>query len=164
MFKATVENLDSSISPRSVSIVESRTRSSGFSSPTGSDFAVDEVSNSPKGVTEDVDDRSVALLNVGVRSSLRESVSRGNLDWSSSSTLCLSESDKKQNACQRWSDGILSLNGRTELGTIFLGARHPGQLSKRCRDFGFGHQELPLGWKRVRFMVERRRCQSVPTF
>lgn len=84
------------------------------------------MSNSPKGVTEDVDvdpDRSAALLNVGVNSSLRESVSRGSADSSSSSALGVSlpesKSNKKQKACQRWLDRILSLNQRTELGIVF---------------------------------------------
>ena len=108
MFKATVENLDSSISPRSISVVESRTRSSVFSSTAVCDVAEDGVNNSPNGVTEDVDvdpDRSVELFNAGVgaSSSFKESVSRGSSDSPSSvSRLSLSESesDEKQNARQ----------------------------------------------------------------
>jgi len=122
MFKATVENLDSSISPRSISVVESRTCSSVFSSSTGCDVTVDGVSKSPSGIAEDVDvdpDRNVAFFNVGVgeNSSLRESVSRGGSD-SSPSSLSLSlagpESNEKEKARQHWIDRILDLiPGRT---------------------------------------------------
>jgi hypothetical protein len=71
MFKATVENLDSSISPRSISVVESRDDAHPvFPPPLAAVSPWMDVSKSPKGVTEDVDvdpDRSVELLDVGVR-------------------------------------------------------------------------------------------------
>jgi hypothetical protein len=71
IFKATVENLDPSISPRFTPVVESRTWSSVFSSSAGCDVAVDVASKSPNGVTEDINvnpDRGAALLNIGVSS------------------------------------------------------------------------------------------------
>jgi hypothetical protein len=168
MFKATVENLDSSISPRSISVVESRTRSSVFSSSAVCDVAEDEVSNSPNGVTEDVDvdpDRRVESLNAGkgANSSFKESVSRGSSDSPPSVlrlSLLKSESSEKQKARQQWIGRILSLNGRTELGIASFGIRRLGQLSRRCRDLDVRHQEQPRAWKRVRFMAERGRFQS----
>ena len=85
MFKATVENLESSMSPRSTSTVESRKCPSGFSSSTSLGVAVEGVSNSPNGVTKGVEvdsDRSVELLAVGL--GVRESVSRTMSDSASS--------------------------------------------------------------------------------
>lgn len=102
MFKATVENLDSSMSPRSTSIVESRKCSSDFFSFTGLGVTVDGVSKSPKGVTEGVDidpGRRAELLDIGVR----ECVSRV-MSGSSSSAPCLSSprpmSDERRKACE----------------------------------------------------------------
>ena len=73
-----------------------------------------------------------------------------------------SESDEERRTYQCLLDRVFSMNGRTELGIVF-GIRHLGQLSKGCRDLDFGHQEQPSGWNRVRFTVERRRFQVMPT-
>ena len=168
MFRATVENLDSSISPRSISVVESRTRSSVFSSTVVCDVAKDAVNNSPNGVTEDVDvdpDRSVELLNAGVGtiSSFEESVSRRSSD-SPSSVFRLSvpesESNEKRKARQHWTDRILSLSRRTEFGIVSFGIRRLGQLNRGCRNLDVRHQEQPWAWKCVRFMAKRGRFQS----
>ena len=151
MFKATVENPDSSISPRSISAVESRTCSLAFSSSTGCGIAVDGASKSPNGVTEDANvdpDRNVASLSVGAgaNSSLKESVSRGSSD-SSSPVLRLSlpepESNKRRKVRQRWRDRILSLNGRTEFSIVSFIIRHLNQLNKGRRDLSVRHQEQP---------------------
>jgi hypothetical protein len=105
MFKATVENLDSSMSPRSTSIVESRKCSSGFSASTGLGVAADGVSKSPKGVTKDVEvdsDRSVEFLVVGL--GVRERVSSVMSDSSSSasgSSLPEVVSNDERKGCQR---------------------------------------------------------------
>jgi len=168
MFKATVENLESSISPRSISVVESRTCLSGFSSSVVCNVAEDGVNNSPNGVTEDVDvdpDRGVELLNAGVGaiSSFEESVSRGSSD-SPSSVFRLflpeSEPNEKQKARQHWIDRILSLNRRTELGIVSFGIRRLGQLNRGRRDLDVRHQEQPWAWKCVKFMARRGRFQS----
>lgn len=102
MFKATVENLDSSISPRSTSTADFRKSSSGFSSSAGTGVTVDGASKSPKGVTEDVDvdpGRGEELFNVGL--GVRDSISSVMSD-SFSSTSGLSplrpKSNKKRKA------------------------------------------------------------------
>lgn len=98
MFKATVENLDSSMSPRSTSIVESRKFSSGFSSSNGLGVIVDDVSKSPKEVAEDVDvdpGRKVELLDVGL--GVRDNISRVVSGPSSPSSGLLSPGTKSRN-------------------------------------------------------------------
>lgn len=105
MFKATVENLDSSMSPRSASIVESRKCSSDFSSSTCIGVAVDGVSKSPKEVTEGVGvdpSRNLELLDVGL--GVRDNVSRAMSVSASSASGLLSprpKSNKKQKGCER---------------------------------------------------------------
>jgi len=143
MFNATVENLASSIS-----VVESCPRSSAFpSSSAGCDVAVDGVSNSPKGVTEGVDidpDRSAALLDAGVSSSSRKSVSRESPETSSSASglsLPESEADEQTKRFNTGSQNLTgSLNGRTKVGIVFFVIRDFSQFNG-CRDVNSGHQE-----------------------
>ena len=93
-----MENLDSSISPRFTSIVESCKRSSILSSSTGLDLAVDCVSKSPKGVTEDGDvdpGRRVELIDVGL--GVRDSISRVMPGLSSSPSGLVSSRPKSIN-------------------------------------------------------------------
>lgn len=170
MFKATVENLDSSMSPRSTSTVESGKCSSGLPSSTGLGVSVDGVSKSPKGVTEDVKvspGRGVELLDVGL--GVRDRISRVMSDLSSlASRLSPPEpkANEKRNACERQPTWAQSLNGRTEFGIEPFGIRHLGQVSKRCRDLDVYHHEQPWVWKRARFRVEPRpgrfRSDSIP--
>lgn len=147
MFKATVENLDSSMSARSTSVVESRECSCDLSSSACRAASADGVSKSPKGVTEDVDvdpDRSVELLDVG--EDVRDSVSRAMSALSSSVSglsLAESESDGERKVCQHRFTKIQSLNGRTGLGIVCFGIGHLGQLSKGWRDLDVRHQEQP---------------------
>ena len=135
MFKATVENLDSSISPRSISVVESRTDSSVFSP--GCDVAMNGVSKSPNGVTKDADVKpDSSAVGEGADSLLKESNSRGGSESSPSVLrLSLPKSNKKRRACQHGTDSILSLNRRDELSLI-LCPSVPGALASSAMDVG----------------------------
>lgn len=93
MFKATVENLDSSISPRSTSIARSSRFSSGFTLSTGLGVGVDGVSRSPKGVTEDVDVNPDASASLGVRDNVSRVMSNSS---ESVSTLFLTEAGSNE--------------------------------------------------------------------